>query len=322
MLNLYYKEQEWRPLPCWATFLHSLGHAVASGATPATVIVLTPEVAGTMPFVALGSISGLWTAADEGNRTLDEHWAMLSGLRPGTPVSYSVLRKGGNVLRHARVRLAGIRTNGELELAFRASSKESRQGLKPVIVTVKCNEEARRVTPMHVSASEFLPDLKAKEHIIPPVLGRLIGSRLHDYVSASRPDCLLLGNENRLRKECDLMLGESNATALGTIGEALRLRSDNGGTWHTLLCPLRGHTPVAEPFRLVIFDGPSTWLRHRTDYPNANHVVMAAHTSQALPELLTEVREAFREGAAPLALREQTTPLPLGMEVISFRRTA
>lgn len=322
MLDLYYKEEsDWRPMPAWATFLYKLGHAVACADTPVTVVVLTPECGGTLPFVALGSIAGMWATDDEQACSLDEHWDMLARLHPGTPVSYSVLRDNNRVLRHARLRLERMRPNGELELKFRTSASQVKAGLGANTATVRRNEEARRVAPIHTQAAAFTPDIKAKEYHVSPVLGKLIGSRIHDFVSVGSPDCLLLGNETRLRSECGLLLGGADGTALGTIGEGLGLHSDNGGTWHTRVCPLRGHTPSGEPYRLVVFDGPSAWLRHRTDYPQASHVVLAAHTSQALPELLSEVKGTFREGAAPLNLRERVPPLPQGMEVISFMRT-
>lgn len=321
MLDLYYREETgWQPLPAWTDFFYRIGYATARSPAPSTVIVLTPEATATLPLIALGTVTGYWSDETAIGRSPAEQWEALMRLRPGTPVSYAHLRNrdGVHSLRLACLRVSDTRSADELALEFRRGSGQR----TPDRLLIRRAETERifRVSPLNGTPRGFVPDTKMREVDISAVLGAFLPGQLYGYYTQSTSDCLLLGTDTRLRQESSLALGRPDGTQLGTIGDVLRLREGNN-TWHTMICPLRGHVPQGgRPFRTVVFDGPTAWLRHRTDYAQSSHIVVAEHTHPILSELLDEVRETMRDGAAPIPLRKAVMPVPLGLEIISFHR--
>jgi hypothetical protein len=321
MLDLYYKEEaEWQPLPAWVDFFYRLGYVTARDDAFSTVIVITPESASTLPFVALGTVVGCWNDETEAARSADEQWDALMRLQPGTPVSYAYLKKNehnGHLLKLACLRVSDKRVSDELALEFRLGSKQS----IPDKLLIRKTETDRifRVAPLRVASKSFVPDAKVKERSVAVVLDAFLRNQLYNYYTQSTNDCLLLGTDVQLRQESALLLGRSNGMPLGTLSDVLRIREGNS-TWHTMICPLRGHVPQGDVFRTVVFDGPTAWLRHRTDYSQSNHVVVVEHTHPVLQELLNEVRTTMRDGSTPMSLRTAVMPVPAGLEIIGFYR--
>jgi hypothetical protein len=320
MLDLYYKEENgWLALPAWADFFYQLGYTAVRSALPSTIIVLTPESAGTLPFVALGTIAGCWND-ESAARSTAEQWDALMGLQTGTPVSYAYLKKSalnGNSLRLACLRVSDKRAPDELALEFRLGKGQR----SPDTYLIKKDQPERiaRVAPLNVASRGFIPDTKLKEKHVAIVLDVFLRNQLYDYYTQSSNDCLLLGTDVQLRQESTLLLGRSNGMPLGTLSDVLRIKQANS-TWHTMVCPLRGHVPQGDVFRTVVFNGPTAWLRHRTDYSQSNHVVVVEHTHPVLQELLNEVRTTMRDGSSPMSLRTAIMPVPAGLEIIGFYR--
>lgn len=308
------------PLPAWADFFYRLGYATVRGAAPSTVIVLTPESASTLPFVALGTVAGRWSDEAVAARSTDEQWETLLGLHPGTPVSYAYLKRNefnGSSLRHGGLRVSKNRGSNELVLEFRPGKAES----APINLRLTRADSDRifRVAPLNVASKSFVPDTKLKVSHVATILDSFFRNQLYDYYTQSTSDCLLLGTDVKLRQESALLLGRSDGTQLGMLSDVLRIKEGNN-TWHTMICPLRGHVPQGDVFRTVVFDGPTAWLRHRTDYSQSNHVVVVEHTHPVLQELLSEVRTTMRDGSSPMSLKEAVMPVPAGLEIIGFYR--
>ena len=316
MLDLHYEEPAgWFPIPAWADFFYRMGYVTAQEERPSTTVVIVPDAAGVMPFMALGTVAGCWQNKDDFALSRDLQWEMLTKLSPGTPVSYTHLSRNSGVLKLSCLRVSSDSTADYMVLEFAKGTNQT-EADKYYIAK---GDRAFRVMPLKTDPKLFTPDKKVKEKTAPAVLNCFFGGMLYKYFTQSTPDCLLIGTDTQLRAECSLRLGAAEGVFLGTLGDVLRIKNGND-TWHTMVCPLRNHSPQDETFRTVIFDGPSAWLRHRTDYSRSSHLVVVSHSHASLSDLLTEIRAAMSEGSFPRTVRELVSPVPYGLEVISFYR--
>lgn len=308
----YLSGVEWRALPTWAHLLAGVGAYAASRLSDSDrlVIVLTlPARAFAAGLVAAGGVITAFLANPPGTDAL-QHFEYLAGLPPGTPVT----RRFGNSI--ARGRLLGMAKIDGVELVS-VEFKDMISRLPQSLCTQIHPTDGRTGTAMSKRKLVRAPGFLAQ---VCPSLNAA------SFCATARLDCVLIGNQGALREELtaeQFRAADGGVAHRGTLQDLARARYIAGAndtfrsavvsaTAETSEKPSANYAPA-----LVVFDGSRAFGNWRSQWEDANWVVLLDRSSPSAAEGAAAVVDAFAMRAADAAL-PSTLEVPPSVEALAW----
>jgi hypothetical protein len=299
---------DWNDIPWWCNAYSKLGAVVArhnSQERRLIVALVVPTRAYAAAFIATGLIIRRASVAVE-KVGPDDHFAMLRNLPPGAAVTYRDVKDD-------KIR-DGIFV-GYQETAY-----------SPVIGVRKNNDHCIDWLPLHMSM-RVQPSTKEitklpKNQKGRPILGEdtllgisLNGMDIFDYCTASRLECVLVGNKKVLCYELEqtsfAVRKEEKPFSQGRLQDILRVRellSDGGGYKTSLISDRVKQISVTKsddkPF-VTLFDGAAGFLRWRDYWRGSSWLVVLDRTESGFEEAVAALNREYRnncidiDGALP-----------------------
>lgn len=168
--------------------------------------------------------------------------------------------------------------------------------------------------------------------ITDPWLARMLdGCDPQQYLFNDRYDCLIVGQDNLLRREAELELqlpgdAPGSPRLVGNASCVLRVRRWQGPgkvfsseVLPSITAPEDANLADLQRFSVVVFDGAGGYLRWQHRLRGQHHIVLLSRTDRRLDDAVSALDKAFRfrEGD-PLTL----SSLPAGLEALGFWRAS
>jgi hypothetical protein len=263
----YQRGDDWEALPAWGRFFLELGAFIAAREC-ADFRLVAGVATPTRAFAAALCATGVVAARAEESSDIDvvAHLAFLRGLPENTTVTY---RRSPSVSTVGWLR--GFSTVGDTE-HIDIVTKATR------LLLPTCYAYKVEVTPQQLSelpAHLRFKTIKAQAGLMGALLA---GNALAQFISHSRMDCVVIGNEGTLRAEIIetplAVLVDSQHVVPGALQHVMRARP-----WGSRMECYRSQVISAgrpatrqrtgSPPGVVVFDGSAAFLKWRGIWPRS-----------------------------------------------------
>lgn len=324
----YASNSSWRVLPPWARQLLDLGETVgrAEGNGKHIVGLALPTRAFAAGLIGVGVSTGRLGIASE-SQSQDTHFQRLCNLAPNTPVLYRNALQIGKTREYRGIFVGTANANGQTLIKVQVQNS-SGGALTHLISRPRCLDVS-----ILTGEAPNLPKSQSGRQVstyTPFVVTCLGASMSRRLTTETQLDCLFVGQRSQLEDEFVhtrfAALSGRKYYCEGALNDLLRVRcfQSPASPFRSDVFPVgsmqrNGRRSPSSP-SVVIFDGARGFIRWRTQWPDANWIVVLDRSESTCQDAVDLLNQGYQYRNADGDKSVLSLGLPAGVEMLAYRR--